>query len=106
MAKRAKPEPKETPKPSTETLVHEAGLSILAWDYRTRSGREPLHMTGDDGKTFVLFSPADTLYGFDGWVPHHDGMNGGRYRTIESALAWVHRARDVRAGKATDFLGV
>lgn len=65
----------------------------------------PRDLIGQDGKTLIVHRKADDHYDIDGWEPYHDRMFGGRYPNFESALAWVHRAMDIRAGKAENFLG-
>lgn len=66
----------------------------------------PQDMIGADGASAILFRPAGFgNYRFDGWEPICHRMFGGRYETVESALAWMQRAQDIRAGKAENFLG-
>lgn len=65
----------------------------------------PRDIIGADGKTLVVHRKADDVYTIDGWEPWHDGMFGGRYASIHNALAWVERAIDIRAGRASNFLG-
>lgn len=66
----------------------------------------PRDLVGGDGKTLIVWRHLDGSYAIPGWEPWHDGMFGGRYADILNALAWVERARDVRAGRAKDFLGI
>ena len=107
---------KRQPKPPALPASHlqriEAlGLRTIAYlDYAIEcaSGVKewaPRDIIGADGKTAVLYREMDRNYGFSGWEPWHDGMFGGRYRDIHSALAWIERAIDIRAGRETDFLG-
>ena len=64
----------------------------------------PRDLVGDAGKTVIIFRPAnDGNYYVAGWEPWHDGMFGGRCTNIHNALAWVERARDICAGRATHF---
>ena len=66
----------------------------------------PKDIIGLDGNTAILWrSASESRYEFDGWDPWHDGMAGGHKKTLASALHWVQRARDIRAGTATDFRG-
>jgi hypothetical protein len=68
----------------------------------------PGDMIGTDGKTLIRWHPAGqgpVAYGVDGWHTWHDGMSGGCYTHVSSALAWVERARDIRAGLKETFLG-
>lgn len=55
----------------------------------------------------IIWRAAGDSYAVDGWQPQL-GANtyGGRYESLTNALAWLQRARDVRDGKAKDFLGV
>ena len=64
----------------------------------------PRDIIGTDGKTLIVYRKADDTCRIDGWEPWHDGMFGGRRENVESAFAWVQRAKDMRAGKAKDFL--
>lgn len=67
----------------------------------------PRDVIGRDGKTLILWRKTEEAgYAVDGWHPWHDGMFGGCYATFDAALAWVRRAREIRAGTATDFRGV
>lgn len=66
----------------------------------------PRDLIAMDGSACIIHRPADREYSFDGWQPEHSGMFGGRYRTIQGALAWLERAQAVRAGTANNFLGV
>jgi len=66
----------------------------------------PRDLIGDDGKTLIIYRPADSSYSIDGWEPWHDGMFGGRRDRIGNVLAWVARAKAVRAGTASNFRGV
>jgi hypothetical protein len=66
----------------------------------------PRDLIAMDGSCCVIWQPADREYNFDGWRPEHTGMFGGRYRTITSAFAWIERAKAVRAGTESNFLGV
>lgn len=70
----------------------------------------PADIVGADGKTLIAFRPPGrdpgcNGYDFAGWTPFHDGMNGGAYRDLSSALWWVRRAMDIRAGRKSDFIG-
>ncbi|USN14516.1 hypothetical protein DOMOVOI_00410 [Brevundimonas phage vB_BpoS-Domovoi] len=66
----------------------------------------PRDMIGRDGKSAILYRPAGYgNYSIDGWEPYHDFMFGGRYANVETALAWLQRAHDIKAGKAEDFRG-
>lgn len=67
----------------------------------------PRDIIGTDGKTLIIYRlSSDGEYSINGWETWHDGMFGGRYESIYSALAWVAKAKEVRAGVATDFRGV
>lgn len=91
--------------------IGDLGLTVIAHQSKAvvDGGRvlyAPRDLIGKDGKTAILFRFAsDGEYNIDGWEPWHDGMVGGRRECLSSALAWVERARDIRAGKASDFLG-
>ena len=75
-------------------------------DGDTRAEWLPRDLIGTDGKTAIIHRNAnDGNYSIDGWEPWHDGMFGGRYESIHSALHWVEVARDVRAGKRDNFQG-
>lgn len=89
------------------TIVSYLSLSrrVVGADSREREEWLPRDIVGRDGKTLIVYRRSDSEYGIDGWEPWHDGMFGGRRADILSALAWVERARDVRAGRAKDFLG-
>lgn len=63
----------------------------------------PRDIIGPDGKTLIVYRSKDSDYLIDGWETWYDGMFGGRFETILSALAWVERAQDIRAGRAKDF---
>jgi hypothetical protein len=68
----------------------------------------PRDIIGRDGKTLIRWYEAGdsgNTYASHGWEPWHDGMFGGHYESLSSALAWVERARAIRAGTATDFRG-
>lgn len=65
----------------------------------------PRDLIGRDGKTLIVYREIDREYSIAGWEPWHDGMFGGRYPTISSALHWVSVALDVRAGRRSDFRG-
>ncbi len=68
----------------------------------------PRDLIGDDARSLIVWRPAgeDSGYGVAGYHPWHDGMFGGCYPEIHNALAWIERAKAVRAGTARDFLGV
>ena len=68
----------------------------------------PRDIIGADGKTLIVHrveGDAHNAYNISGWDPSHDGMFGGMREDILSALVWLQRARDIRAGRAKDFLG-
>ena len=66
----------------------------------------PEIVAGADLALLVWRAADDGGYPVDGWEPHlGPHMHGGRRTTLASALAWLQRARDVRDGKARDFLG-
>lgn len=65
----------------------------------------PRNMIGKEGDRAIFYEPADDTYDFAGWSPYHTGMFGGRRQNVESALAWMERAIDIRAGREKDFLG-
>ena len=69
----------------------------------TRSEWLPRDLVGRDGLSVVIYHKADDHYAIDGWEPWHDGMHGGRNVDILSALAWIERAKAIRAGTAKDF---
>ena len=78
----------------------------VRYTYGTRSEWLPRDLIAKDGLSSVIYRKAgDGDYAIDGWEPEHDGMHGGRRADILSALAWVERARAVRAGTAKDFFG-
>lgn len=67
----------------------------------------PRDLVAFDGQAVILWRAAgDGGYDFDGWEPQLGHMHGGRRQKLESAFAWLRRARDVKAGRASDFLGV
>ena len=94
--------------------------TMRAMDLTVMSYQDTATAPGDDGRSYwlprdvagadlalILWRAAtDGNYRFNGWEPqlgpHH---HGGRRKTLASALAWVQRARDVRDGKAKNFLG-
>lgn len=92
------------------------GLCVISYQRETTlpdaEGRRwwlPRDIIGTDGKTLIRwYEPGDSgaAYATAGWEPWHDGMFGGLSERLVSALAWVQRARAVRAGTATDFRGV
>ncbi len=95
-----------------QAQAHGLGLSIITYlnaSVLCADGVSrwlPQDMVGTDGTTAIFYRPAGFgNYDFDGWEPHHKFMTGGRYRSIESALAWMQRAQDIKAGKAEDFRG-
>ena len=66
----------------------------------------PRIVAGADLALIVWHAAGDGDYAIDGWEPHlGPHTNGGRYAIFAAALAWVRRARDVRDGKARDFIG-
>lgn len=65
----------------------------------------PRHMIGKEGDRAIIYETADDTYDFAGWSPSHTSMFGGRRQSVESALLWMERAIDVRAGREKDFLG-
>lgn len=66
----------------------------------------PRDLVGRDGNSLIVYREPDRHYSIAGWEPWHDGQFGGRRESILSALAWIERAKDVRAGRADSFLGV
>lgn len=113
---------KRKSKPATDSrpgnfLAATDALGLRAISYRRgpgtalecRDGQRrclPRDLIGTDGKTLIVFREADHDYSIAGYEPWHDGMFGGRRESIESALAWVQAAREVRAGTRASFLGV
>ncbi len=90
----------------------ELGLNVITWlniAVMCEDGVSrwlPRDLIGSDGKTLIVYrSKTDGVYSIDGWEPHHAGMNGGRYESFESALNWLKRAQDIKAGRAENFLG-
>ena len=93
-----------------QAQAHGLGLSIITYLNTAVMCADgvsrwlPQDMIGTDGATAIFYRPAGFgNYDFAGWEPHHKFMNGGRYRSIESALWWMQRAYDIKAGKAEDF---
>ena len=97
------------PPPLTRQDIYDLGpmgLRVVSYQREACDGFWlPRDMIGADGKTLIRWE-TDDGYAFHGWSPWHDGMFGGRYQALGSALAWVRRAREVRAGTAANFLGV
>ena len=106
---KAAPPPEDAPIVTRDDMTRLDAMDIRVMVYRREvvgTIGVPKDMIGRDGVTAILWrSKDDPNYDFDGWEPWHDGMAGGRYKMLASALSWVQRARDVRAGKATDFRG-
>ena len=118
----SKRKPKELPLPPSHLIrIMELGLNTVSYrdeavtcllppdlhgGATTRNEWLPRDILGEDGKTLILWREADRNYSTPGYEPWHDGMFGGRRSSIHSALEWVQRAKDIRAGKARDFLGV
>lgn len=102
--------PTELP-PSPYRIIDELELRVVYHHVHkkiaTREGTQylPRDLIGTDGKTLVIWRAADDRYHFDGWDVWHDGMGASRYESIFNALAWVRRAKEIRAGRAQDFLG-
>ena len=117
MTARRKPPPKpEPPAFNGETdhvTIIELGLAIMSYrseaTERNAEGRSwwiPQHLAGAD-LALILWHPVDGRYSIGGWEPQlGPNTHGGHYERLANALAWVRRARDVRDGKARDFLGV
>lgn len=114
-ARRRKVETPQLP-PSHLIRAQELGLREISFQNKavevqiapgeTRREWLPQDLIGLDGKTVIIYRLAnDGNYSIDGWEPWHDGMWGGRRENIHNALAWVERAKAVRAGTAKDFLG-
>lgn len=105
----AAPPPEDTPIVTRDDLTLLGTMNLRVVCFRREvvgNVGVPKDIIGQDGATAILWrSRNDPNYDFDGWEPWHDGMIGGRYKLLASALSWVQRARDVRAGKATDFRG-
>jgi hypothetical protein len=106
---KAAPPPQDAPIVTLDDLTLLGTMNLRVMCFRREvvgNVGVPKDLIGLDGTTAILWrSKNDPNYDFDGWEPWHDGMSGGRKRTLASALHWVQRARDVRAGKATDFRG-
>lgn len=89
--------------------ILELGLRVITHQHGCVECRDgvrrsmPEDMVGTDGLTVVFWRAPDMSYNFHGWETWHDGMHGGRYREITSALAWVGTAKDIRAGKRDTF---
>ena len=110
--------PKVAPPPPLPAshLRRAQALKLRAACYRNEArkvadgGEEwlPRDLIGEDAKTLIIWRPAGPDSGYDvaGYHPWHDGMFGGCYPEIHNALAWVERARAVRAGTEKDFMGV
>lgn len=112
LAAKKKPQPApclEVMTEKTHDSINALALTVMSYLHKTVTLGEncywvPENLIGKDGKTAILFQPSTTgNYRFDGWEPWHDGMFGGRVESLDSALAWVKRAREVRAGTEEDF---
>ena len=89
------------------------GLTVMSYrdactepDAEGRRWWIPANLAGPDLALILWRKAGDGNYSIDGWEsqlgPH---VHGGRYGTLAAALAWLRRARDVRDGKAKNFLG-
>ena len=109
--RRNAPEPETSPRITTADHERMAAMNLRVMSYQTVAEGGywlPRDIIGADGKTAILWRAAGegpVAYAVDGWHPWHDGMFGGCCAHLASALAWVQRARDVRAGKASSFRG-
>lgn len=99
-----------TPEPPIVTiddrrLLHDMQIEVIcSQNIVVNNVWVPRDMIGLDGRTAILWRVAgDGNYAIDGWEPWHDRMFGGRYKCLCSALGWVQRARDIRAGKREYF---
>lgn len=66
----------------------------------------PADIIGDNGKTLIVYRHAGDKrngYSISGWDVWRDGMFGGMNQSIHSALGWVERAREIRAGLRDHF---
>jgi hypothetical protein len=109
--RRIPPPPVRRPRATEEdySLMDAMGLRVMCHQPGNEAGWAlPRDIIGRDGKTVILWRPAGqgpVAYDVDGWHPWHDGMSGGCNTHLSNALAWVERAREVRAGTAEDFRG-
>jgi len=106
---KAAPPPEDAPIVTRDDLTLLGMMNLRVMCFRPETVGNvgvPRDIIGLDGNTAILWrSASESRYEFDGWAPWHDGMNGGHRKTLASALHWVQRARDIRAGSATDFRG-
>lgn len=110
MPKRKTQEPAPLP-PSHLDRCEAMGLRIVTYLNRAiqteyRSEWLPRDIVALDGQSLIVYRESDHEYDFSGWCPEHRGMFGGRYDTIHSALSWLQRAIDIKAGRISDFNGV
>lgn len=98
--------------PDFQIVIDEMELTVTCYldeAIEVTGGRQlwlPADLIGKDGKTLITYRHVGdkrNSYSASGWFPYHDHMHGGMHTTIHAALAWVQRARDIRAGRADHF---
>lgn len=115
------PEPLD-PARNILVLTEELGLRVVSYMNVTTEAYAngtrywiPRDCFATDGKAAIIWRMCEgdrrdvpgVAYAIDGWEPWCDGlcgtMHGGRYDTYESALSWMRRALEIRAGRDTHF---
>lgn len=79
------------------TRIDTLGLRVIHYK-RLGSAYQPADMIGTDGSALIVLRHPDDRYDFTGWEPWSDrpfgGQFGGRYQSLESALAWLEWTRE------------
>lgn len=96
--------------------LHNMNLTVVSYlndsckvcchDGSERNEWLPRDIVAADGKSLLVhraIGDTHNAYSIAGWDCWHDGMFGGMYASIHSALAWIETARDIRAGKRNTF---